>query len=57
MLQMTRDPDHGDDDDDDDDEEEEEDDDDDAEEEDKEENDTEWDSHFDFPLKEPIHQV
>ena len=57
MLQMTRDPDHGDDDDDDDEEEEEEEDDDDAEEEDKEENDTEWDSHFDFPLKEPIHQV
>ena len=47
MLQMTRDPDHGDDDDDDDD----------AEEEDKEENDTEWDSHFNFPFKEPIHQV
>ena len=40
---MTLDPDHGNDDDDDDEEE--------------EENDSEKDSHFDFPLKEPIHQV
>ena len=32
-------------------------DDDDDDEEEEEENDTEKDSHFDFPLKEPIHQV